>query len=89
MGDPVFSKMDIDRGGIQGFMAKQRFDGEQIRSIFVKMGTKSMAERMAGEPMFQAKGGLHGIDELVDSKRSHWQIRMPGIGKRYPMGLPF
>ncbi len=44
--------MDIDCGRVYGFMSKQGFNGKKVCSVFIKMGTKSMAECMAGNPVF-------------------------------------
>ena len=39
-------------------MTKQRLDGEQIRSIFIKMCAKSMSECMAGNAVFPSQAFL-------------------------------
>ena len=41
--------MDTKNRGIQGFMSHKSFYGKQIRTVFIKMCAKSMAERMAGQ----------------------------------------
>ena len=66
--------MNINRGGIQRFMPKQGFDSEQVGTVFIKVGTKRMTERMAGKPFFPSKptfmlmdmsGKKKGIDRPV------------------------
>lgn len=41
----IRSKMNINRSRIQRFMPKQSFDGEQVGTVFVKVGAKRMTER--------------------------------------------
>ena len=60
--DRIAGKVDIYRSGIQGFMSHKSFYGKQIRSIFIQMCTKSMAEGMAGKPAFPAQPVLVGVD---------------------------
>ena len=43
-------------------MSEQGFNGEQIRSVFIKVGAKSMAERVAGKPFFPAKTAFMLVD---------------------------
>lgn len=54
--------MDIDNRGINGFMAHKCFYGKQVRTIFIKVGTKGMTEGMAGEPFFPSKPALMFMD---------------------------
>lgn len=58
----IGSKMNIDRGGIQRFMPKQSFDGEQVGAIFIKVGAKRMSERMAGKAFFPSKTAFMLMD---------------------------
>ena len=60
--DGIAGKVDIDRGGMQGFMSHKSFYGKQIRSIFIQMCTKSMAEGMAGKPALPSQPVLVGMD---------------------------
>lgn len=59
--------MDIDDGGVDGFMTKERFDGEQVGAVFIKVGAKSMAPGMGGnavlpaEPCFMLSHMAHDI----------------------------
>ena len=48
----IGSEMDVDCGRSYGFVSKQGFDRKEVSSIFVKVGTKSMPECMAGDPVF-------------------------------------
>lgn len=52
--------MDIDESGIQRLMPHKIFDGQKVRPIFIEMGTKSMPEGMAGDPMLPSKGSFMG-----------------------------
>lgn len=58
----IGSKMDVDRGGMQGFMTHKRFYGKQIGSVFIQVSAKSMAEGMTGEPPFPAQPVLVCMD---------------------------
>ena len=58
----IGSKMNIDRGGIQSFMPKQSFDGEQVGAIFIKVGAKRMSERVAGKAFFPSKTAFMLMD---------------------------
>ena len=60
--DGIAGKVDVDRGGLQGFMTHKSFYGKQIRSVFIQVCTKSMAEGMAGKPVFPAQSVLMGVD---------------------------
>lgn len=68
------SQMDIDGGGGEGSVSKISLDGQKISSVFIKMSTKSMAERMTGdtswppEPVFvfmNVPGQKKGIDRAL------------------------
>ncbi len=87
MGNPICSKVDVNGGRIQRFLSKQSFDSQQIRPIFVEVGTKSMPKGVAGKLMIPPEGGFHGVDELINGKRSHGLIGMPGIGEKIAPGL--
>ena len=49
------SKMDIDQGRLQGLVSHEIFDGKQVGPVFIKVSSKGMPERMAGEPVFPAR----------------------------------
>ena len=59
--------MDIDESGIQRLMPHKIFDGQKVRPIFIEMGTKSMPEGMAGDPMLPSKGSFMGPHKSLDS----------------------
>ena len=61
-GCAICGKVDIKGGGIQGFMAEESFDGEQIRAIFVQVGAERMAKRVAGKPSWPSKAVFMGMD---------------------------
>lgn len=86
MGSPICSKVDVNGGRIQKFMSKQSFDSQQIRPIFVEVGSKGMPKGVAGKLMIPPEGGFRGVDELIDGKRSHGLIGMPGIGEKIAPG---
>lgn len=60
--DGIAGKMDVDRGGQQGFMPHKSFYGKQIRTVFIQVCTESMAERMTGKPAFPSKPVLVGMN---------------------------
>ena len=43
----IFRQMDIDDGGMDGLMAKEGLDGEQVGAVLVKMGAESMPQGVA------------------------------------------
>ena len=47
--------MDIDNGGTDRLMSHKGFYSKQVSTILVKMGAKSMAERMAGQSFWPAE----------------------------------
>ena len=60
--------MDIDESGVQRLMPHKIFDGQKVRPIFIEMGTKSMPEGMAGDPMLPSKGSFMGPHMAADLK---------------------
>ena len=60
--------MDIDESGVQRLMPHKIFDGQKVRPIFIEMGTKSMPEGMAGDPMLPSKGSFMGPHMAADIK---------------------
>ena len=79
--------MNINRGGIQGFMPKQSFDGEQVGTVFIKVGTKSMAERVAGKAYFPSKTSFMFMDMSGKVKGVNRLVRISLLGKE-PAGRP-
>lgn len=74
--------MDIEGGGIQRLMSKEGFDGEQIRAVFIKMGAESVAERMAGKAVADAKLVFFCKDELVHGISDHMLLGLSGLREK-------
>ena len=78
-GGAVPGEVDIERGGIQGFMAKEGLDGEEVGAVFVQVGAEGMPERMAGKPPGCAWGGRRyrsaGPARSALGKDSPWAFR--------------
>lgn len=49
-------------------MAKQCLDGQEVSTVFIKMGAKCMAEGMAGKALFPAKAALMCMDVSGEEK---------------------
>ena len=79
--------MDIDRGGIQRFMAQQRSDGKQVCPLFIKVSAKGMAESMAGETVFPAKLCFFCKNKLVYCIRCHRPVGVRSVGEKEPPGF--
>ena len=79
--------MNVDRGGIQGFMSKQSFDGEQVRTVFIKVCAKSVPERMAGETFFPAKTAFVLMDVSGKEKSVNGSGRVE-LFREEPAGRP-
>ena len=67
----IFRQMDIDDGGMDGLMAKEGLDGEQVRAVLVKMGAESMPQGVAGDALRPAQAAfvcmdMPGKEESVD-----------------------
>ena len=60
--DGSAGKMDVNRGGMQGFMSHKCFYGKQIRTVFIQVCTKSMAEGMTGKPALPSQSVFVGMD---------------------------
>lgn len=58
----VRSKMNIDRGRIYRLMTKERFDCQQVNTIFVQMCTESMAQGMTGNTLLPTEGALYFVN---------------------------
>lgn len=84
--DAAAGKMDIDRGGIQGFMSKQGLNGKQVCAILIKVCTKSMPERMTGETVLPPEFSFFGRDKLIDRTGSHGTGRVVTVGEKEPGG---
>ena len=69
--------MDIDQGRLQGLVSHEIFDGKQVGPVFIKVSSKGMPERMAGEPVFPAeKFFMDGKGPSVSGKPSRRDGRM-------------
>lgn len=44
--------MYVDGCGSNGFMSKESFDSQKVRTILVQMGSESMPESVCGDPVF-------------------------------------
>ncbi len=62
------SKMDIDQGRLQGLVSHEIFDGKQVGPVFIKVSSKGMPERMAGEPVFPAEKFFMGTQMSCNVK---------------------
>ena len=49
------SQVDVNSGGIDGFMAHKGLNGEQIRPIFIQVSGKGVAEGMGSKPVFPSQ----------------------------------
>ena len=81
-------KLDVNGGGTQGFMSKQRFDGKQIRAIFIKMCGKGMPECVCSDPVFPAKLFFMGSDirrEVLAANRNTAVLDKCGMGRKQPV----
>ena len=65
-------------------MAEQGFNGEQVGAIFIKVCAKRMAERMAGQLMFEAKLLFFGKNKLIYGIRSHGPCGIIPAGEEEP-----
>lgn len=66
--------MNIEQSRIQGLMSHKIFDGQQVCPIFIKIGSESMPERMACDPVLPAERFFIGANMLHDVKG----INIPG-----------
>ena len=64
----IRSQVDIEQGSIQGSVPHKVFDSQKVSPVFIEMGAKGMAEGMAGEPVFPAKGIFMGPHMTADIK---------------------
>ena len=60
--------MDIDQGRLQGLVSHEIFDGKQVGPVFIKVSSKGMPERMAGEPVFPAEKFFMGTQMSCNVK---------------------
>ena len=79
--------MDVDRGGMQGFMTHKRFYGKQIGSVFIQVSAKSMAEGMTGEPPFPAQPVLVCMDMPGKEKGVNGPVLSVLLGEKISPGL--
>ena len=66
--------MDIDESGVERLVSHKVLDSQKVSSVFIEMGTKGMAEGMAGDPVFPAEGLFVGPHMPHDIKR----VNRPG-----------
>ena len=52
-------------------MSEERFNGEQVSAVFIKVGAKCVPKRMAGETVLPAKFSFFGGNKLVYRIRGH------------------
>ena len=57
--------MKINQGGFQRFMSEKLFDKDEIRTVFVKMCTECMTERMTCEAPFPSEFIFVSVDVLT------------------------
>ena len=67
-------------------MSKQSFDGEQVRTVFIKVCAKGVPERMAGETFFPAKTAFVLMDVSGKEKSVNGSGR---VEKSQPVGRPY
>ena len=60
--DTTTGKVNVNRGGMQGFMSQKSLNGKQIHPVFIQMGTKSVTEGVAGKPAFPSQPVLMCMD---------------------------
>ena len=60
--------MNIEQGRIQGLVSHEIFDGQQVCPVFIKVGSKSVPERMAGDPVLPSKEIFMGPHMTADIK---------------------
>ncbi len=80
-------KVDVECGGLQRLMSHQGFDGQKIRTIFVKMGTKGMSKGMTSEPAWQTKTLFMGTDVLCEKGRSNGKVLISLAGEKELSGF--
>lgn len=68
-------------------MTEKSLDGEQVRAVFIEMGTKSVPQGMTGDALRPAEGTLH----IVDMARNEEGINRPvfsGLFRKEEAGGP-
>lgn len=81
-------KLDVNGGETQRFMTKQRFDGKQIRAIFIKVCGKGMSESMRSDPVFPAKKFFMVSDIRREVLATDGHTAVPdkcGMGREQPV----
>ena len=78
--------MDIEQGRIQGSVPHKVFDSQKVSPVFIEMGAKGMAEGMAGEPVFPAKGIFMGPHMTADIKSINGTGRICLFREKPPEG---
>lgn len=75
-------KMHVKCSGMNGFVSQQGFYGKKVCSVFVKVCTKSVAERMAGKAGFPAKTEFVCADSLVHRVGNSRAFRIFGVREK-------
>ena len=80
----IRSQVDIEQGRIQGSVPHKVFDSQKVSPVFIEMGAKGMAEGMAGEPVFPAKGIFMGPHRTADIKKYQWDGKDLSVREKPP-----
>ena len=76
-------KMNVDQGRIQGLVSHEIFDGQQVCPVFIKVGSKSVPERVAGDPVLPSKEIFMGPHMTADIKSINGTGRI-GLFRKKP-----
>lgn len=79
----VRGKMNVDQGRIQGLVSHEIFDGQQVCPVFIKVGPKSVPERVAGDPVLPSKEIFMGSYMTADIKSINGTGRI-GLFRKKP-----
>ena len=80
--------MDIDDGGMDGLMAQEGLDGEQVRAVLVKMGAESMPKGVAGDTLRPAQAAFVCMDMPGKEKGVNGLIPAGLFGEKVSHGTP-
>lgn len=69
-------------------MPEERFNGEQVSAVFIKVGAKCVPKRMAGETVLPAKFSFFGGNKLVYRIRGHGLLGVITVREEESHGLP-
>ena len=78
----IGGKMHVKCSGMNGFVPQQGFNGKKVSSVFIKVCTKSVPERMAGKARFPAKTEFLCADSLVHSIGNSRAFRIFGVREK-------